>query len=187
MVFVIIFFYKIKSDVLYYPVRTFSHINWSERAQSCLTLCDPIDCIVHGFLKARILEWVAFPSPGDFPNPGIEPGSPCIAGGFFTNRATREAQEYWSGWPILSPADLPNPGIELGSPALEVDSLPAELPGKPTLTETYDIVLWNFLASSTLKRNNYWIYFYYAVQFLLEYCNLLLNNGYVLPQFFEST
>ena len=30
-----------------------------------------------------------------------------------------------------SPGDLPDPGIELGSPALQVDSLPAELPGKP--------------------------------------------------------
>ena len=29
-------------------------------AQSCLTLCDPMDCI-HGILQARILEWVAFP------------------------------------------------------------------------------------------------------------------------------
>ena len=38
--------------------------------------------------------------------------------------------EYWSGYPIPSPADLPNPGIESESPALQVDSLPAELPGK---------------------------------------------------------
>jgi len=30
-------------------------------AQLCLTLCDPMDCIVHGVLQARILEWVAFP------------------------------------------------------------------------------------------------------------------------------
>ena len=27
----------------------------------CLTLCDPIDYIVHGILQARKLEWVAFP------------------------------------------------------------------------------------------------------------------------------
>ena len=32
-------------------------------AQSCLTLCDPVDCrlpdySVHGILQARILEWV---------------------------------------------------------------------------------------------------------------------------------
>ena len=30
-------------------------------AQSCLTLCDPMDCTVHGILQARILEWVAIP------------------------------------------------------------------------------------------------------------------------------
>ena len=36
-------------------------------AQSCLTLCDPVDCSlpgssVHGILQARILEWVALSS-----------------------------------------------------------------------------------------------------------------------------
>ena len=30
-------------------------------AQSCLTLCDPMDYTVHGILQARILEWVALP------------------------------------------------------------------------------------------------------------------------------
>ena len=29
-------------------------------AQSCLTLCNPMDYRVHGILQARILEWVAF-------------------------------------------------------------------------------------------------------------------------------
>ena len=29
--------------------------------QSCQTLCDPMDHIVHGILQSRILEWVAFP------------------------------------------------------------------------------------------------------------------------------
>ena len=33
-------------------------------AQSCLTLCDPMDYTVHGILQARILEWVAFPFSG---------------------------------------------------------------------------------------------------------------------------
>ena len=28
--------------------------------QSCLTLCNPMDCIVCGILQIRILEWVAF-------------------------------------------------------------------------------------------------------------------------------
>ena len=46
----------------------------SEVAQSCPTLCDPMDCSLpgsslHGILQATVLEWVAstFPSPGDLP------------------------------------------------------------------------------------------------------------------------
>ena len=30
-----------------------------EVAQSCPTLCDPMNCTVHGILQARILKWVA--------------------------------------------------------------------------------------------------------------------------------
>ena len=48
-----------------------------------------------------------------------------------------EAQEYWSRYPILSPGDLPDPGIKPGSPAMQVDSLPAELPGKPIHAHTF--------------------------------------------------
>ena len=29
--------------------------------QSCPTLCDPMDYLVHGILQVRILEWVAYP------------------------------------------------------------------------------------------------------------------------------
>ena len=48
--------------------------------QSCLTLCDPMDCSppgssVHGILQARALEWGVVPPPGDLPDPGIEPAS----------------------------------------------------------------------------------------------------------------
>ena len=41
---------------------------------------------VHGIFQTRILEWLPFPSPGDLPNPGIEPvypASPALAGKFF--------------------------------------------------------------------------------------------------------
>ena len=66
-------------------------------AQSCLTLCDHLDCSppgssVYGILQARILEWLPFPSPEDLPDPGIEPSSPespALADGFFTIWATR--------------------------------------------------------------------------------------------------
>jgi len=40
-------------------------------------------------------------------------------------------QEYWSGLPFPSSGDLPDPGIKPGSPALQADSLPSELLGKP--------------------------------------------------------
>ena len=40
----------------------------SEVAQSCQTLCDPMDCglpgfSVHGIFQTRVPEWVPFPSP----------------------------------------------------------------------------------------------------------------------------
>ena len=66
-------------------------------AQSCPTLCDPIDCIVHGILQARIMEWVAFPFSRGSSQPRDRTQVSHIAGGFFTSWATREAQEYWSG------------------------------------------------------------------------------------------
>ena len=56
--------------------------------QSCLTLCNPMDCIVHGFLQARILEWVVFPFSRGSSQPRDQTGVSCIAGGFFTNWAS---------------------------------------------------------------------------------------------------
>ena len=38
--------------------------------------CNPMEYPVHGILQARVLE--PFPSPGDLPNPGIEPRSPAL-------------------------------------------------------------------------------------------------------------
>ena len=44
----------------------------AESLQSCLTLCDPMDHRLPGSsVQARVLEWVAIPSPGDLPDPGI--------------------------------------------------------------------------------------------------------------------
>ena len=42
---------------------------------------------VYGIAQAKILEWVAFPTPGDLPNSGIEAMSlvsPALAGRFLT-------------------------------------------------------------------------------------------------------
>ena len=59
--------------------------------QWCLILCNPMDCIVHRILQARILEWVTFPFPFPFPfsrgfsQPRDQTQVSHIAGGFFTS------------------------------------------------------------------------------------------------------
>ena len=67
--------------------------DWSEVkvAQSCLTLCNPMDYTVHGILQARILEWIAIPFSRGSSWPRNQTGISWIAGGFFTSWATREA------------------------------------------------------------------------------------------------
>ena len=42
---------------------------------------------VHEISQARILEWVAISSPEDLLDPGNEPMSPALAGGFFTTES----------------------------------------------------------------------------------------------------
>ena len=37
-----------------------------------------------GFPKQEYWSGLPLPSPGDLPDPGIEPTSPALAGGFFT-------------------------------------------------------------------------------------------------------
>ena len=56
-------------------------IKWSEVAQSCPTLCDPMDCSLPGsmgFSRQEYSSGLPFPSPGDLPHPGIEPRSPVL-------------------------------------------------------------------------------------------------------------
>ena len=55
----------------------------SEVSQSCLTLCDPVDCSLTGFsvngiFQERILEWVAISFPRGTSRPGIGPRSPTL-------------------------------------------------------------------------------------------------------------
>ena len=51
--------------------------------QVCLTLCDPLDCncqapLSMGFSKQEYWSGLPVPSPGDLPDPGIEPGFPAL-------------------------------------------------------------------------------------------------------------
>ena len=65
-------------------------------AQSCPALCYSMDCSsrgssVHGIFQARILDWVAMIFSRGSSQPRNQTQISCIAGRFFTIRATREA------------------------------------------------------------------------------------------------
>ena len=71
-------------------------------AQSCPTLCNPMDCSppgssVHGILQKRILEWVVVPFSRGSSKPRDRTQASCIVGKFFTVWATREALCYYNG------------------------------------------------------------------------------------------
>ena len=51
-------------------------------AQSCLTLCDPMDYTAHGILQAGVLEWAAFPFSRGSSHQGIKPRSPALQADF---------------------------------------------------------------------------------------------------------
>ena len=69
--------------------------NYKNPTNCVLELCNPINCsppgsAVHGVSQASILEWVAISYTGDLPELGIEPGSPALAGSFFTTEPPRK-------------------------------------------------------------------------------------------------
>ena len=71
--------------------------------QSCLTLCDPMDCSlpgssVHRILQAKILEWVVFPSPGHLPTQGSNLGSPALQADSLPSESPRKVlyQKRWN-------------------------------------------------------------------------------------------
>ena len=93
-----------------------------------------------GFSRQEYWSGFPFPSPGDLPDPGIEPRSPAFQADALTSDLVAKScptlathgliacqaslsvgfsgQEYWSVLSFLSPGDLPDPGIETASPAL---------------------------------------------------------------------
>ena len=83
----------------------FSHLGTASEsesavAQSCPTLCDPVDCSppgssVHGILQARILEWVAISYSRGSSQPRDWTQVSCIAGRRFNLWGTREALHSW--------------------------------------------------------------------------------------------
>ena len=84
-------------------------------AQLAPAVFDPMDYTVNGFLQARILEWVAFSSPGDLPNPGIKPRSPALQVDSLPSEPQGKPKNEWGAFAFSSRSS--NPGIEPRSPA----------------------------------------------------------------------
>ena len=85
-----------------------------------------------GILQARILEWVAMPSSRDLPNPGIESRSPSLQADSLLSEPPGKPMNTEVGSLSLLQGIFPTQELNRGSPALLVDSLPAELRGKPS-------------------------------------------------------
>ena len=87
---------EMRERSIYQNVLTFL----SEVAQSCPTLCDPVDhsppgSSVHGILQARILEWVAISFSRGSSWPRDQTQVSCIAGRHFNLWANRR-RTFWS-------------------------------------------------------------------------------------------
>jgi len=106
-----------------------SHLQRAKsESESCSVVSDSLQ--PHGILQARILEWVAVPFSRGSSQPRDRTQVSHIAGGFFTNWATREAQK---------DALLPHRGIQPRSPTWQAEILTMILkrrvqpPGLPNL------------------------------------------------------
>ena len=89
------------------PLAAFKHEAEVLVAQS-VWLCNPMDCSppgssVHGILRTRILE-LLFPSPGDFPDQEIEPGSLALQVDFLPSESPGKPFSclYWT---FLAPSN----------------------------------------------------------------------------------
>ena len=69
------------------------------------------------FITQHHAKCWGYNSPQDKPNSALQ--------------GTQTGKRWLLTEPFPSPGDLPDPGIEPGSPALQADSLPTELPGRP--------------------------------------------------------
>ena len=79
---------------------------FSSVAQSCLTLCNPMDCIGHGILQARILQWVAFPFSRGSSQPRDRTWISHVAGRCFNLKSNHKTSCQNPG---MAPGDLQGP------------------------------------------------------------------------------
>ena len=130
-------------------------------AQLCLTLHNP-----HGLYSPGQNTGVGSLSPGDLRNPhGLySPGQNTGVGS-------------------LSPGDLPNTGIKPRSPTLQVDTLPAEQPGKPKNTGMGSLSLFQPLFLT--QESNQGLLLCRQILYQLSYQGSPLNDNKIVSVLFS--
>ena len=112
----------------YFPTRKVK-----SESESCLVMSDSVTSwTIQSMEFSRPEYWSGQLSllQGIFPTQGSNPGSQHCRQ--ILSQLNHKGSPRILEWVAFSsPGDLPNPGIEPRSPTLQVDSLPAEPPGKP--------------------------------------------------------
>ena len=118
-------------------------------AQSCPTLCDPMECshkapLSMGFSRQEYWSGLPCPSPADLPNPGIKPRSPTLEAESLPSEPPGKPKNTGVGSLSFLQGNFPTQELNQGL-LLQADSLPAELPvGIPNTPESSRI-LFGFL------------------------------------------
>ena len=110
---------------------------------------------VHGISQERIPKWVSMLSSRGSSQPRDQTQVSHIAVDSLPSEPSVKPKNTGVGSLSLLQGDFPNPGIEPRSPVLQADSLPAELPGKPTEAPTLTLSISCFIVSRHLHPFRY--------------------------------
>ena len=87
------------------------------------------------FCRQEYWDGQPFPSPGDLPNPGVEPRSLALQADSFPAEPQRRPKNIGLGsLSLLQWTRISDTEIKLSSPAMQEDSSPAEVSGKPNIS-----------------------------------------------------
>ena len=93
----------------------------SEVGQSCPTLCDPVHVAYQaslsmGFSRQEYWSGLPFPSPGDLPDSGTEPGSPTLEADALISEPPGKPKNTGVGCHSLFQEIFPTQGLNPGLP-----------------------------------------------------------------------
>ena len=134
----VIFLYLFPSKILYLNSSWSTFIlNWKQRSVLSHSLFVTPWTVAHqvpefmGILQQEYWSELLCPPPGDLPNPETEPRSPTLQVDYLLSEPPRESKNTGVGSLSLLQGIFLTQESNQGHPALQADSLPPELTGKP--------------------------------------------------------